>query len=35
VNINEYDLHEDPDSLNPVIDKIRHIIETHRKVDQR
>lgn len=35
VNINEYDLHEDPNSLNPVIDKIRHIIETHRKVDQR
>lgn len=35
VNINEYDLHEDPDSLNAVIDKIRHIIETHRKVDQR
>ncbi|MGX5789622.1 deoxynucleoside kinase [Staphylococcus equorum] len=35
VNINEYDLHENPDSLNPVIDKIRHIIETHRKVDQR
>ncbi|ANQ63454.1 deoxynucleoside kinase [Staphylococcus equorum] len=35
VNINEYDLHEDPGSLNPVIDKIRHIIETHRKVDQR
>ncbi|WP_436854917.1 deoxynucleoside kinase [Staphylococcus caeli] len=35
VNINEYDLHEDPESLNPVIDKIRHVIQTYRKVDQR
>jgi deoxyadenosine/deoxycytidine kinase len=35
VNINEYDLHEDPKSLNPVIDKIRHVIDTYRKVDQR
>lgn len=35
VNINEYDLHADPESLNPVIDKIRHIIETYRNVDQR
>ncbi|PHK50525.1 deoxynucleoside kinase [Staphylococcus edaphicus] len=35
VNINEYDLHEDPESLNPVIDKIRNVIETYRKVDQR
>ncbi|SCS21522.1 deoxynucleoside kinase [Staphylococcus caeli] len=35
VNINEYDLHEDPESLNPVIDKISHIIQTYRKVDQR
>ncbi|OEK87003.1 deoxynucleoside kinase [Staphylococcus xylosus] len=35
VNINEYDLHEDPESLNPVIDKIRHVIDTYRKVDQR
>ncbi|PTI43308.1 deoxynucleoside kinase [Staphylococcus xylosus] len=35
VNINEYDLHEDPESLNPVIDKICHVIDTYRKVDQR
>ena len=35
VNINDYDLHEDPESLNPVIDKIRHVIDTYRKVDQR
>lgn len=35
VNINEYDLHADPESLNPVIDKIRHIIKTYRNVDQR
>ncbi|MBF0810222.1 deoxynucleoside kinase [Staphylococcus xylosus] len=35
VNINEYELHEDPESLNPVIDKIRHVIDTYRKVDQR
>ncbi|MCG7339292.1 deoxynucleoside kinase [Staphylococcus sp. ACRSN] len=35
VNINEYDLHESPDSLNPIIDKIRNIIEAYRKVDQR
>lgn len=35
VNINEYDLHKDPESLNPVIDKIRHVIDTYRKVDQR
>lgn len=35
VNINEYDLHEDPESLDPVIDKIRHVIDTYRKVDQR
>src|SRR5699024_3902806 len=35
VNINEYDLHSNPESLNPVIDKIRHIIETYRNVDQR
>lgn len=35
VNINEYDLHEDPETLNPVIDKIRNVIETYRKVDQR
>ena len=34
-NINEYDLHEDPETLNPVIDKIRNVIETYRKVDQR
>jgi len=35
VNINEYDLHSNPESLNPVIDKIRHIIDTYRSVDQR
>lgn len=35
VNINEYDLHEDPETLNPVIEKIRNVIETYRKVDQR
>lgn len=35
VNINEYDLHKDPETLNPVIDKIRNVIETYRKVDQR
>ncbi|MEB8125766.1 deoxynucleoside kinase [Staphylococcus succinus] len=35
VNINEYDLHDDPDSLDPIIDKISRIIEAYRKVDQR
>ena len=28
-------LHEDPETLNPVIEKIRNVIETYRKVDQR
>ncbi|MCD8901362.1 deoxynucleoside kinase [Staphylococcus gallinarum] len=35
VNINEYDLHESPDTLDPIIDKIRNAIEAYRKVDQR
>ncbi|MDU6179307.1 MAG: deoxynucleoside kinase, partial [Staphylococcus lugdunensis] len=35
VNINEYDIHENPDSLNPIIEKIAHVIQTHRQVDTR
>ena len=35
VNINEYDLLEDPESLDPVIAKIAHIINTHRGIDPR
>ncbi|RIP36088.1 deoxynucleoside kinase [Staphylococcus gallinarum] len=35
VNINEYDLHESPDTLDPIIDKIRNAISAYRKVDQR
>ena len=35
VNINEYDIHEDFDSLDPIIEKIAHIIQTHRNVDTR
>lgn len=35
VNINEYDLFEDPTSLDPVIKKIKHVIDTHRQVDPR
>lgn len=27
ININEYDIHKDPDSLNPMIDKIARIIK--------
>ena len=33
MNINEYDIHENPDSLDPIIDKIAHIIQTYRNVD--
>ena len=35
VNINEYDLYDDPDSIDKVIAKIAHIIQTHRQVDSR
>ncbi|PTG21483.1 deoxynucleoside kinase [Staphylococcus chromogenes] len=35
VNINEYDLYEDPDSIDAVLEKVGHIIQTHRQVDQR
>ncbi|AVQ34149.1 deoxynucleoside kinase [Staphylococcus muscae] len=35
VNINEYDLYEDPDSIDKVIAKISHIIQTHRQIDPR
>lgn len=35
VNINEYDLLEKPESLDPVIDKIAHIINTYRDIDPR
>lgn len=35
VNINEYDIHNDPDTLNPIIDKIAHVIDTYRQVDPR
>ena len=35
VNINEYDIHENLDSLDPIIDKIAHVINTYRKVDNR
>lgn len=35
VNINEYDLYEDPDSIDAVLEKVGHIIQTHHQVDQR
>ncbi|MBS3367499.1 deoxynucleoside kinase, partial [Staphylococcus aureus] len=35
ININEYDIHKDPESLNPMIDKIARIIQTYRQVDTR
>ncbi|UXR69822.1 MULTISPECIES: deoxynucleoside kinase [unclassified Staphylococcus] len=35
VNINEYDLYDDPDSIDKVIAKISHIIQTHRQIDPR
>lgn len=35
VNINDYDLYEDPESINKVIDKVAHVIETHRAIDTR
>ncbi|MCS4486575.1 deoxynucleoside kinase [Staphylococcus americanisciuri] len=35
VNIKEYDLYGDPDSIDKVIAKIAHIIQTHRQVDTR
>ncbi|MCU5746639.1 deoxynucleoside kinase [Staphylococcus sp. SQ8-PEA] len=35
VNINEYDIFDNPDSLDPVINKIKRIIDTHRAVDPR
>ncbi|WP_404803308.1 deoxynucleoside kinase [Mammaliicoccus sciuri] len=35
VNIHDYDLYEDPDSINHIIDKIAHVIETHRSIDTR
>lgn len=35
VNINDYELYEDPDSINHIIDKIAHVIETHRSIDTR
>ncbi|MEB6244039.1 deoxynucleoside kinase [Staphylococcus gallinarum] len=35
VNINDYDLYEDPDSINHIIDKIAHVIESHRSIDTR
>ena len=28
-------IHENLDSLDPIIDKIAHIIQTHRQVDTR
>ncbi|MUK59366.1 deoxynucleoside kinase, partial [Pseudomonas aeruginosa] len=28
-------IHKNPDSLNPMIDKIAHIIKTYRQVDTR
>ncbi|AMY05622.1 deoxynucleoside kinase [Staphylococcus condimenti] len=35
VNINEYDLHESLDTLDPVLEKIANIIKIHREVDPR
>ncbi|UXR49820.1 deoxynucleoside kinase [Staphylococcus simulans] len=35
VNINEYDLHESLDTLDPVLDKIAHVIDVYRNVDTR
>ncbi|RAI78875.1 deoxynucleoside kinase [Macrococcoides goetzii] len=35
VNINEYDVYDDIDSLDPVIQKIAKVIETHRAMHQR
>lgn len=35
VNINEYDLHGSLDTLDPVLDKIAHVIDVYRNVDTR
>lgn len=35
VNINEYDVYDDIDSLDPVIQKIAKVIETHRAMHRR
>ncbi|QLK85355.1 deoxynucleoside kinase [Staphylococcus sp. 17KM0847] len=35
ININEYDLYDDPDSIDHVIHKTAHIIQTHRQIDMR
>ena len=35
ININEYDIRKDPESLNPMIGKIARIIQTYRQVDTR
>ena len=35
LNINEYDIHEDVDSLDSVIDKIAQVIKAYRQVDTR
>ncbi|PTJ90956.1 deoxynucleoside kinase [Staphylococcus simulans] len=35
VNINEYDLHESLDTLDPVLDKIAHVLDVYRNVDTR
>lgn len=35
VNINEYDLHDSLDTLDPVLDKIAHVIQVYRNVDKR
>ncbi|MFO3688249.1 deoxynucleoside kinase [Staphylococcus felis] len=35
VNINDYDLYENPDSIEPILHKVGHVIQTHRQIDPR
>ncbi|AVP35775.1 deoxynucleoside kinase [Staphylococcus felis] len=35
VNINDYDLYENPDSIEPILHKVGHVIQTHRQIDTR
>lgn len=35
ININEYDIHDRPESIEPIINKIAHVINTYRNVDNR
>ncbi|MGV3243269.1 deoxynucleoside kinase [Staphylococcus sp. 11261D007BR] len=35
INIKDYDLYDDPESIEPILHKIGHVIQTHRQVDTR